>query len=34
MTYQEKYEQWLSFDEETKAELLGVTDEKEKEDRF
>ncbi len=34
MTYREKYEQWLSFDEETKAELLSVTDEKEIEDRF
>ncbi len=34
MTYQEKYEQWLKFDEETKAELLSVTDEKEIEDRF
>ncbi len=34
MTYSEKYEQWLTFDEETKEELLKVTDEKEKEDRF
>ncbi len=34
MTYQEKYEQWLTFDEETREELLKVTDEKEKEDRF
>lgn len=34
MTYKEKYEQWLSFDDETKAELLAVTDEKEIEDRF
>ncbi len=34
MTYKEKYEQWLKFDEETKAELLSVTDEKEIEDRF
>lgn len=34
MTYQEKYEQWLGFDEETKKELLAITDEKEKEDRF
>ena len=34
MTYKEKYEQWLKFDEETKEELLSVTDEKEIEDRF
>ena len=34
MTYSEKYEQWLTFDEETREELLKVTDEKEKEDRF
>lgn len=34
MTYKDKYEQWLNFDEETKAELLSVTDEKEIEDRF
>ncbi len=34
MTYLEKYEQWLTFDEETRDELLKVTDEKEKEDRF
>lgn len=34
MTYTEKYEQWLTFDEETRRELLAVTDEKEKEDRF
>lgn len=34
MTYSEKYNQWLTFDEETKKELLAVTDEKEKEDRF
>ena len=34
MTYKEKYEQWLSFDEETRAELLAVKDEKEIEDRF
>ena len=31
MTYLEKYEQWLTFDEETREELLKVTDEKEKE---
>lgn len=35
MTYREKYEQWLSFaDESTKKELLAVSDEKEIEDRF
>jgi len=34
MTYREKYDLWLTFDEETKNELLGVTDEKEIEDRF
>lgn len=34
MTYKEKYEQWLSFDEETREELLAVKDEKEIEDRF
>ena len=34
MTYKEKYEKWLSFDEETKKELLAVKDEKEIEDRF
>ena len=34
MNYREKYEQWLTFDEETKAELLSITDEKEIEDRF
>ncbi len=34
MTYQEKFEQWLNFDEETKAELLSVTDEAEISDRF
>lgn len=34
MTYKEKYQQWLTFDEETKAELLAITDEKEIEDRF
>lgn len=35
MTYREKYEQWLSFaDESTKAELEACTDEKEIEDRF
>jgi phosphoglucomutase len=34
MDYKEKYQQWLGFDEETKAELLSITDEKEIEDRF
>ena len=34
MTYKEKYTQWLDFDEETKAELLAIDDEKEIEDRF
>lgn len=34
MTYKEKYEQWLSFDEDTRNELLAITDEKEIEDRF
>lgn len=35
MTYNEKYEQWLSFaDENTRAELESITDEKEIEDRF
>lgn len=35
MDYKEKYNEWLSFaDEDTKAELLSVTDEKEIEDRF
>lgn len=34
MTYKEKYEQWLNFDEDTRNELLAVTDEKEIEDRF
>lgn len=34
MDYRQRYEQWLSFDEETKRELLGITDEKEIEDRF
>ena len=34
MTYKEKYEQWLSFDAETKAELLSLTDEAEISDRF
>ncbi len=34
MDYKEKYEKWLGFDEDTKAELLAITDEKEIEDRF
>lgn len=34
MTYKEKYQQWLTFDEDTKAELSAITDEKEIEDRF
>lgn len=34
MNYKEKYQQWLTFDEETKAELSAITDEKEIEDRF
>ncbi|MCC8073484.1 MAG: phospho-sugar mutase [Clostridiales bacterium] len=35
MNYKEKYEQWLSFaDEDTKAELSALTDDKEIEDRF
>lgn len=34
MNYKEKYEKWLTFDENTKAELEAITDEKEIEDRF
>jgi phosphoglucomutase len=34
MDYKEKYNQWLTFDADTKAELEAVTDEKEIEDRF
>ncbi len=34
MTIKEKIDLWCSFDEETKAELLSITDEKEIEDRF
>ena len=34
MNYKEKYQQWLTFDEDTKAELSAITDEKEIEDRF
>ncbi len=34
MTYREKYEKWLTFDEDTAKELSSITDEKEIEDRF
>lgn len=34
MTYREKYEKWLTFDEETAKELASITEEKEIEDRF
>lgn len=34
MDYKSKYQEWLGFDEETKAELLAIEDEKEIEDRF
>lgn len=34
MTMKENFEYWCSFDEDTKAELLAITDEKEIEDRF
>ena len=34
MDYKAKYEQWLTFDEETKKELESIKDEKEIEDRF
>lgn len=34
MNYKETYQQWLDFDEETRKELLEITDEKEIEDRF
>ena len=34
MNYKEKYQQWLTFDEDTRAELAAITDEKEIEDRF
>ena len=34
MDYKAKYNEWLTFDEETKAELLAIADEKEIEDRF
>ena len=29
MDYKSKYQEWLGFDEETKAELLAIKDEKE-----
>ena len=32
--YKERYVEWLTFDEDTKAELLAIVDEKELEDRF
>ena len=34
MTYKDKYNHWLTFDENTKSELEAITDEKEIEDRF
>ena len=34
MDYKEKYQQWLTFDEATRADLAAITDEKEIEDRF
>jgi phosphoglucomutase len=34
MDYREKYELWLTFDENTRKELEAITDEKEIEDRF
>lgn len=34
MDYKAKYQEWLGFDEKTKAELLAISDEKEIEDRF
>ncbi len=34
MNFKEKFDYWCSFDEETKKELLSITDEKEIEDRF
>ncbi len=34
MDYKEKYQLWLGFDSETKAELEAISDEKEIEDRF
>ena len=34
MTIQERYNQWLTYDEATNAELLAITDSREIEDRF
>lgn len=34
MTIKEKFDLWCTFDEDTKSELLALTDEKEIEDRF
>ena len=34
MSFKEKFDYWCSFDEDTKNELLSLTDEKEIEDRF
>ncbi len=34
MDYRDKYNEWLTFDEETRAELEAISDEKEIEDRF
>ena len=34
MSYKDKYNLWLTFDEKTKAELEAISDEKEIEDRF
>ena len=34
MDIKEKYNLWLTFDEDTRAELVAITDEKEIEDRF
>ena len=34
MNIKENFEYWCTFDEDTKAELLSITDEKEIEDRF
>ncbi len=34
MNYSDKYNEWLGFDEETRAELEAIKDEKEIEDRF
>ena len=34
MNFKEKFDYWCSFDEETKRELLSLSDEKEIEDRF